>query len=231
MTEQQLFEVPVPKMTSTYKPIPHRDIIENTEFELASQGFEIDNKSYRVSKAGEQVIAYWRLKGTIGDSVMSPMIAFKNSYDKSMALGYGVGNQVIVCSNGMVHGDMGTYKRKHVGSIRIELKENILRCLDNMFDVYNESVILSNRLKERDLDKRTTAELLGRLYIEKNIISPTELNIIKRELDEPTYEDFLDSNAWSLYNHCTFALKQAHPATSFKKHAEVTEFFKTEVLV
>lgn len=232
MTEQEIFDVPIPKHGSYYKPVAHKEIIEITENYLNENGLTVTNKQYNVGKNGEQLIAFWRL-GNMGfnNPEMMPMIGFRNSYDKSMSFGYTSGNQIIVCSNGMVRGEMGAYKSKHIGNIRINLEDNIYSILVNAVKTFDSLKLLSNNLKEVELNKRTTAELLGRMYIDNEIINSTELNIIKRELEEPTFADFKINNAWSLYNHCTYALKQTHPLNSIKKHVEVTKFFEEEVLI
>lgn len=231
MNEEEIFDIEVPNGTMSYKPVSHKDIIQITESYLNDNGLHVSSKSYSISRGGDQLMAYWRIGGSVSNHEMAPMIGFRNSYDKSMSLGYGVGNQVFICSNGMVRADMGVLKRKHVGTIQIELKDNIIYALDKLVDNFEKLTILSNNLKEVRLDTKDSAELLGRMYIEKNILSPTELNIIKRELEEPTFSDFEYKNAWSLYNHCTYSLKQAHPLNSFKKHMEVTKFFEEEVLI
>lgn len=232
MTEQEIFDVAMPLHGSRYKPVTHREIIEITENYLNENGLIVTNKHYNTSRDGEQLIAYWRLGNMRFDnSEMMPMIGFRNSYDKSMSFGYTSGNQIIVCGNGMILGELGVYRAKHMGTIRINLEDNIHAILVNTSRIYDSLKLLSDNLKEVELDKRTTAELLGRMYIENKIINSTELNIIKGELEEPTYEDFKDSTAWSLYNHCTYALKQAHPLNSIKKHSEITKFFKEAVLI
>lgn len=232
MTEQEIFNVPIPSYGTYYKPVSHREIIEITETYLSSNGLSVVDKRYNIGKNGEQLIAYWRLGNTgIHNPEMGPMIAFRNSYDKSMSFGYCAGSQVFICSNGMVRGDIGAIRQKHIGSIRIDLEDNIYKIILNLASVHDRNTWLSESLKEINLSQRQTAELLGRMYIEKEIISPTELNIIKRELKEPTYEDFKASTAWNLYNHCTFSLKETHPLNSLKKHSEVTKFFEEEVLI
>jgi hypothetical protein len=232
MTEQEIFDVTIPSHGSYYKPVSHREIIEITENYLNAYGLSVDNKQYNTSKGGEQLIAYWRIGNkSIYNTEMSPMIGFRNSYDKSMSFGYTSGNQIIVCGNGMVRGELGAYKSKHIGSIRINLEDNIYSILVNAVKTFDSLKLLSDNLKEITLNKKTTAELLGRMYIDNGIINSTELNIVKRELEEPTFSDFKASTAWSLYNHCTYALKQSHPLNSIKKHVEITKFFEEEVLI
>ena len=88
-----------------------------------------------------------------------------------------------------------------------------------------------NRLKETEITKRLAAELLGRMMIEENIVTPTQLNIIKNELDNPTYVEFKDMTGYNLYQHCTHALKTAHPTFAIKQLVRTHDFLTSNLLV
>lgn len=228
--EHSLLSVPVPEKTSFYTPVSHEKIMDLTATAVHRMGYSIDNRSYSTNGAGTQLIGYWRLGNTIQNTEMAPMIAFRNSYDKTMSVGYAIGTQVFICSNGCVRGDMLSVRRKHIGSIDTDLEELVSEVVCKVKSTYDEITHMADILKAKSIQKRLAAELLGRLYIEEKIISSTELNIIKRELEEPTFEVFAEENAWSLYNHCTHALKGAAPIFSFNKHLKVTEFFEREFI-
>ena len=83
-------------------------------------------------------------------------------------------------------------------------------------------------LQEIALTKEQYAELRGRLYIIDKIIIPTQLSIISKEIDQPTFKDFEDLNAWSLYNHVTYSLKNSHPSTYLDQHTEFHNFIERE---
>lgn len=70
-----------------------------------------------------------------------------------------------------------------------------------------------------------TKELIKQL---NDLITSTQLGIIKRELNEPTFKDFTDPTVWSLYNHITYSLKEAHPSQYMKQHINVHKFFEEE---
>jgi hypothetical protein len=53
------------------------------------------------------------------------------------------------------------------------------------------------------------AELIGRLFAEEQILTSREASAVVKEWRNPTFEDFKENNLWSLYNHCTYALKEA----------------------
>ena len=67
--------------------------------------------------------------------------------------------------------------------------------------------------------------------IEENIVTPTQLNIIKNELDNPTYVEFKDMTGYNLYQHCTHALKTAHPTFAIKQLVRTHDFLTSNLLV
>ena len=93
MTRHELYATPVPPKTSTYSPVSNRDILAEIEEELDKKNFSIKHEKYNIARRGDQVI------GTLGiandqDPEIGFQLAFRNSYDKSMAVGFAAGNIV-----------------------------------------------------------------------------------------------------------------------------------------
>jgi len=80
-------------------------------------------------------------------------------------------------------------------------------------------------MKQIPVDRRMTAEILGRLHIEKEILEPTQLNIIRRELDKPTHKYNSPGSLWELYQFTTFAIGGVHPSRWLSDHVETHELF------
>ena len=60
------------------------------------------------------------------------------------------------------------------------------------------------------------------MFINDNLITSTQLNIIKKEILYS--ENFIDPTLWSFYNHCTEALKVAHPAEVLQSHIKLHDY-------
>ena len=154
-------------------------------------------------------------------------LAFRNSYDKSMSVAFAAGAVAWICSNGMVSGEI-QYMRKHTGTVVDELNTKIITTI-NQLDVHFQKMLKhAGLLQEITLTKEQYAELVGRLYIIDKIVMPTQLSIISKEIDQPTFKDFEDLNAWSLYNHVTYSLKNSHPSTYLDQHTEFHNFIERE---
>jgi hypothetical protein len=82
-------------------------------------------------------------------------------------------------------------------------------------------------MKHVQIDARVTSELVGRMILEKEFIESTQLNIIKRELKNPTHDYGAPQSLWELYQYTTFAMKEVHPTLWMGNHIEAHEFFVT----
>lgn len=220
MTEAELLQVPVPPKTDTYSPVPHKDIIEEIEKHINAAGGDIRQRSYRTNKKGTQVIGLFDVPFSKNFDFR---IAFRNSYDKSMSVAFVAGSSVLICSNGMIVGET-KFIRKHTGTVRDELSQKINATLSDYAGTMETVNRQSNRMKSIMLDKTLTAELCGRFFMEQDIITSSQLNIIKNELKSPTYEEFSDNSLWSLYNHATHALKKTHPLNYIDSHKKLHNF-------
>jgi hypothetical protein len=81
-------------------------------------------------------------------------------------------------------------------------------------------------LKNVMLTPREKGRILGELFAQDEILTLTQVGIVKREMDKPThtYHSHIDS-AWTMYNHITFALKESHPSTYMADHEKLHDYF------
>lgn len=224
-TESYLLAVPVPDATETYSPVPHRALLNELQERIAAKGLSVIGKQYYVGAYGQQMLGKYTIES--GDSELKMQMAFRNSYDKSMAVGFAAGATVFVCRNGMLSGDMLVY-RKHTGNILEELHDYMIDGINMMQDNFKKLQEDKQILKEIELEERIQAEILGRLYIEKDIITSTQLNIVKHELKHS--ENFVGKSAWNLYNNITEALKTSHVTNAMQGYINLHDFFTDEVI-
>jgi hypothetical protein len=228
-TKGILLNTPKPLETRTYKPVLHEELIQLVHAGIDKAGMVLGEELYSCSKEGLQANARYSIKN-VADSEMSLMIGWQNSYDKSLTLKFAIGTHIFICSNGSVVGDMGTFKKKHIGEIQEFAPRHILEYIKEAQDDFVKMQKERELLKEIEVTKRTSAELIGRMFLEDNIITSTQLNIIKREIDHPSFDYKSDGSGWQLYNHVTHSLKEAHPALWMKQHMDVHDFFSKNLL-
>jgi len=102
-----------------------------------------------------------------------------------------------------------------------EISEQIKSAGDTFRLIQNQR----EAMKEIEIDGRVQAEILGRMFIEHDIITSTQLNIIKNELIKPSFDYKAVNSLWELYQYTTFAMKELHPALWLNNHISVHDFF------
>ena len=223
-TLQDLVAVKLPAQTNRYKPVSHAQLIDTTLNSIEQSGFKLDRQTY--TWAGDGQVANGRYTiSNVADSEMQIQIGWQNSYNKQVSLKFAIGIHVFICSNGMVNGDMGTFKRKHVGDIQEFTPQSITEYIKSAGDSFREMQIQRELMKQVELTKRQQGELIGRMIVEEGFISSSELNIIRKELQHPTHNYGAENSLWELYQHTTFSLKETHPINWMTDHMSAHSFF------
>jgi len=228
VTEQHIRNAALPSHGKRYTVIPHGYVIDQTRAELANAGFVINQELYKTSLDGQVAQGVYHLNyGT--DQDMGLMFAWSNSYNKMMRFKCAVGAQVFICMNGVVSGDLANYKRKHTGSALVDVTNSIQFQINHAKEYYNNLVADKEMLKQVQLTKSQQGSVVGRLFIEQEILTLTQVGMVQREIEKPTHKYSINPNsAWDLYNHVTLALKDSHPLNYLSDHQKVHNFFVNE---
>lgn len=213
----------VPIETPTYKPIAHRIIIDSVKEYCYKNNVIIHKENYLSNQKATQVVGTYTLGAEIGGLQMQ--IAFKNSYDKTMSLGFAAGATVFICQNGVVRGEIA-YKRKHQGNIQLELNENLNNTYEKLDHELEQIVKDFAVFRSREVVAAKLHELIGRMYMEDDILNTEQLQIVKRESEHS--EHFSGSSAYDLYNWVTESLKSSHPTNYLEKHSKLHTLFLNE---
>ena len=215
---------PVPQQTKTYKPVSNSQLIDTTLEAIESSGFRLDKEAYSLAGDGQVATGRFTLSN-IADSEMQIQIAWQNSYNRQVSLKFAIGVRVFVCQNGCVSGDMGTFKKKHQGTVQEFAPAAISEYIKSAGEAFREMQIQRELMKQVDLTKRQQGELLGRLVFEEEIISTMQLNIIRKEIARPSYDYGVENTLWDLYQHTTHSLKETHPGSWITDHMNAHSFF------
>jgi hypothetical protein len=156
---------------------------------------------------------------------MQLQIGWQNSYNRSMSLKFAIGTRILVCSNGCVSGDFGAFKKRHKGDIQDFTPGAIIDYIKGAGEAFALMQKQREDMKQIEITKRTKAELVGRMMLEEQFITSTQLNIISRELKAPTHDYGAKDSLWELYNYTTFAMKETHPSSWMQSHIQAHKFF------
>ena len=227
-TAKELGKIPVPTKTDSYSPVPHSKVIDMTVKAIKKAGMEIKSTTYQMASDGSKAFGAYEI-GT-ADKEMNIRLMWHNSYNKTMPLRWALGAHVIVCENGMVQGELGAFKRKHTGNVMEFFKQEVEAHVAKAGEMFQKLVEDRETMKKIALDKKAVAELVGRMYIEEALINTTQLAILKREIENPSFNYNADGSVWQLYNHATVALKVVHPHGHIAAHSNLHKFFTKEFL-
>lgn len=222
--ETELRTIQLPVQTDTYKPVSHSQLIDLVQESCLKAGFDVRKAEYSSAKEGKVANAKY-LISNVADNEMQLQIGWQNSYDKSLSLKYAIGAQIFICKNGLVKGDMGALKRKHTGDVQEFTPYTIVESIKKAGDVFKKIQEERELLKSVEIDKRTCAELIGRMIVEENFIQSSQLNIIRKEMRHPSFNYGSENSLWELYQHTTFSMKETHPALWMKNHIAAHNFF------
>ena len=217
----------LPEKTATYTPISHADVINKVRSEITSAGYIITKEEYRCTNDGDVAIGIFSMKYE-EDPDIELSANFLNSYNKQYAFRFALGAVVKVCHNGMIlnNNKFGSYKRVHKGDADILAEGKIKEFIEDSSEYWNSLVEHKDKMKHIVLTKAEIYNVLGKLFYEENLLNTMQLNIVKKELDLPSFDYKTPAeSAWTLYNHITLALKESHPSTWIKDQSEVHRVF------
>ncbi len=223
-TKELVLATPLPTQTKTYKPISHEQLIDLTLNSIEGAGFKLDKELYSSANNGNMATGRYTISN-VADSEMQLQIGWQNSYDKSVSLKFAIGTYIMICSNGCVSGDYGSFKKKHVGEVQSFTPNAITEYIKQAGDAFQKMQQERNRMKEVEVSIRTSAELIGRLFIEEKAINTLQVNIIKNEMENPSFNYGCPGSMWELYNHVTHSLKETSPMLSMGSHIKAHSMF------
>ena len=221
ITRSYLESVALPNHGGRYTPISHKSIIDKVHEELAKRGFNVETELYRANVSGSVANGMYILdQGS--DPDMKMMFVWGNSYDKSMRFKCGVGVYIPKTGNYIFAGNLSNYARKHTGKADEEAIQMIQNQL-NMANVHYADLLASRDILINHIGTvRTYAELVGRMFIERQCLNKEQASSVRdRLLNKVSLLDNLEyDNAWNFYNSVATALRMSHPKNWFEDQAE-----------
>jgi Domain of unknown function (DUF932) len=220
VTRDALASIPTPRSTQTWKPVPHSQVAELVCRETADRGYEVVSEEYGLNPAGTKMFGVLRFHPE-GHPEYSRCIGFRNSHDKSMALGITAGLVICVCDN-LTFGGETTFHRKHTSGIEVE--ELIPQAFENLG---HQFIRLEHRVSEMKLQSinMSAAKLLTVKAAEDKVINSCDILPVLHEFREPRHTEFADRNRWSLYNSFTELAKKYSPARADKCYRGLSNLF------
>ena len=116
LTRNEVMAIEAPAFTKSWHPMSHGSVVQAMDTILEAEKIGVIKERYDVTKDGANLFASWALD--IGMD-MKINLGFRNSTDKSFALGVCSGTFTIVCSNMCFNGDFVEF-RKHTSGLEYD---------------------------------------------------------------------------------------------------------------
>lgn len=209
VSREQLKSVLTPTGTSSWHPVSHYDIASMVNEQAIDVGYDVVSEEYGLSPNHTKMFGLLKFEKA-DNPEWSRCLGFRNSHDRSIALGITVGLSVCVCDN-MVFGGELTIQRRHTKGICIEeLIPEAFANLDVQYTQLEEDV---ERLKANKVNINQ-ARIICVKAAEIRAIRPSDVLTVLNEWKHPRHEEFSHNNQWSLYNSFNEVAKKYSPQKS-----------------
>ncbi len=201
----RLCQIPTPKPTLSWCPLPHSRLMDAVEGQLEKRGYRVRDSTCLLTHGGD------RFFGAVSISSRENlgyrrMIGARNSHDKSHAAGLVAGIRVTVCSNGSFFGSEVALSRKHTSRLLEDLDERIEASFTAIFDEWSRNDLRVMSYREKQLEDGEAHDLVVR-SVDAEALASSAIPKVLREWREPWHSEFVPRNAWSLFNGFTEVLK------------------------
>lgn len=203
VSRAQLRALSTPEPTSTFRPIPHIELVEMLDLTLGAQQISIREEQLALRRDGSVLFGVLQLAyGQSPDGAAA--LGLRTANNKTMAIQICAGLSVFVCDNLAFRGDMVALRRKHTSGLRLreELTGAVLRFQEHFGRLAGEVATLKNR-KLADIE----AKALLHDAFAKGLMPLRFLPDVSQAYFEPQLTEFEPRTAWSLHNAFTGVAK------------------------
>lgn len=231
VTEDVFFNHPLPIETASYVPVSNRLINDLIYEEAEQRRYRITGKGFRANRSNTEFIAMFTLNHS--EQGLSKMIGYRNSTNKQWAVGFVAGALVMICSNGMISGDIITY-RKHTGNVYEDLKLIVKGAFNEITPRFERLRLETLFLQEKLILKPVAMDIIADLFFTEQMLSVTQMSVLREKLyEDPNFSIPQDTEtyfpAWNLYNQITEAMKHGSPGNYFQQHIDLHNYFQRKL--
>jgi uncharacterized protein DUF932 len=221
VTREHLALVETPAPTTSFKPVPHLELVETLEQALRMNHITIRKEQFALRRDGLTLFGVLQLAYQDTPDGMAAL-GLRTANNRTMSIQICAGLSVFVCSNLVFRGDLIALNRKHTSGLhlRTELNHAILRFQDHFGRLTGEI----GNLKERNLTDTEAKAIIHDVFVQG--IMPIRLLPEASNLYfEPFVDEFRPRNAWSLHNAFTAVAKEMPITTRMPAVQELGKYF------
>jgi len=179
-------------------------VIDTVSQALVAAGFQIERMKFAVSRSAARLFAVADLTSVLATGV-NLAVGIRNSFDRSLPLGFVAGSKVFVCDNLQFRSEL-IVARKHTRNGQTRFQEAICQAIQSLVQFRTTETVRIQRLQATDISDLKAESVMLRSY-EQDVISHRVLPQVIKEWREPSFEEFQSRTAWSLLNAYTTVLR------------------------
>ena len=216
----EIATVPTPEGTTSWKPVPHMDVIDAVTEAVKAKNWQILDEQYGLARDGQRMFGVMRINNSRSRE-WSRCIGIRNSHDQSLSVGLAAGISVMCCSN-LAFGGAMVLKRRHTS--RIELGNLVLTAVDELEMEFLNLETVSEDLKLHEVRADEARAVIVRAA-EVGAVNSCDIVPIFREFQKPRHEEFAEPTRWSLLNAFTEHAKKYSPGRADACYRGLTRLF------
>jgi hypothetical protein len=197
--------VSTPRPTETWQPIPHVTLIETVEDALRSTGLKIGNQVHSLTQDGARYFGLTEVQGQDEPGDYSLVLGLRNSHNKTFPVGLVAGANVFVCDNLSFSGEV-RLTRKHTTHLQRDLPQLVSMGVGRLMDLWGHQSQRIDAYKGYRMREKAAHDLVIRAT-DVGACTNRMIPSVLKEWREPSYPEFGDRTAWSLFNAFTEVLK------------------------
>ena len=223
-TRDMVRAIPEPEWTDTWHPIGHGAVMDALNDAIKKTGMTVIRDNYTMVNEGQRVFGEWVLDRRVNGINCS--IGWRNSMDKSMAIGICAGTHVIVCSNMQFSAEWIEF-RMHTGNLdRDELFGIAAKAVDSVIVKSDELAEWHRSLKSIELPQFSERWKSAVFDLMESGVVPSSrfkkfLDLYDVESSRNNFE--LKNSVYVLHAAATNVLKNDNMFTVAKRTSELTE--------
>jgi len=204
VTREELDLIKAPAPTETWFPVDHAHVIDTVSLALQQAGFSIERMKFAVSRTNDaRLFAVADLTSVLATGV-NLAVGIRNSFDRSLPLGFVAGSKVFVCDNLQFRSEL-IVARKHTRFGAQRFQEAIQHAIQSLVQFRTTETARIRRLQLTDISDLKAESVLLRSY-ESGLVSHRLLPRVIEQWRKPSFEEFEPRTAWSLLNAYTSIL-------------------------
>ncbi len=214
VSREELFAIPSPIGTETFKPVAHKELIMTLEVCLQHRGITITNEQYAVRADGSRLFAAFNLSMDNGDSCAA--LGLRTGNDRTMKLSIVAGLRVFVCDNLALSGDSIILNRKH--SSGLDLMPELYGAVQRYEERYTLLQGQVSELKALTLADTEAKAMMHDAFVQE-MLPVRYLPNVSQAYFNPQVVDWEPRTGWSLLNAFTGVMKEM----SLNRRMEATQ--------